>query len=191
MLQALSSFWFNPEGCSFPNQEKGEKIVLLLRPHLVTLVPPFVLVVLLFLLPPVSFFVLAILGIEISQIIPARFIGFTVLAYYLFLFGFSFLRFLIWYFNIFLVTNERVIDFDFHRFLHKEISDCMLSKIQDVTSQMIGPTHTFFNYGHVLIQTAAETPVFEFQNVPHPDLVVKEISKQIRLEEAEPPGVVA
>lgn len=191
MLQVLTSFWLEPEGFSFPTEEKGERIVLLLRQHLITLFPAFILLVFLGLLPLVGLAALALSGIKLSQILPLRFFPLIFTAYYLAVFGFSFFRFLMWYFNIYLVTSERIVDFDFNRFLHREISDCALSKIQDVTSQMIGPSHTFFNFGHVFVQTAAQAPVFEFHNVPHPDLVVKEISNQVRLEEAEPPGTVA
>lgn len=189
MIRALGSFWFEPEGCTFPNQEKGEKVILLLRPHLITLLPPFLLVLLVFFLPPIAFIVLAAFGVGSG--LPVFSLAVILAGYYLVLFGLAFLRFLMWYFSIYLITNERIIDFDFNSFLHREISDCALTKIQDVTSQIIGPAHTFFNYGHVLVQTAAATPVFEFHNVPHPNLVVKEISEQIRLEEAEAPGVVA
>lgn len=164
---------------------------MLLRPHLITLVLPAVLSFFAFILPFAVFLSAAFFRLELTQVLPVRFILIITAAYYLFVFGFSFLRFLIWYFSIYLVTNERVVDFDFHGFLHREISDCSLSKIQDVTSQIIGPLHTFFNYGHVFVQTAAERPVFEFHDVPHPNLVVKEISQQTRLEEAEPPGIVA
>lgn len=191
MLRVLSSFWLGPEGFSFPTEEKGEKIVLLLRQHLVTLLPAGILFVFACLLPFVILVALPLSGIKLTQILPLRFFPLIFAAYYLVVFGFLLLRFLIWYFNIYLVTNERIVDFDFNHFLHREVSDCALSKVQDVTSQMIGPTHTFFNFGHVFIQTAAQTPVFEFHNVPHPDLVVKEISNQVRLEEAEPPGAVA
>jgi hypothetical protein len=37
MPSLFSSFWLKPEGFSFPTQEQGEKIILLLRAHLVTL----------------------------------------------------------------------------------------------------------------------------------------------------------
>ena len=39
-----------------------------------------------------------------------------------------------------------------------------------------------FNYGDVLIQTAAEIPEVEFEAVPMPDLVAK-VLRELRIEE--------
>jgi membrane protein YdbS with pleckstrin-like domain len=187
----FASFWFEPKGFSFPTEEQGEKIVLLLRAHPITLLPAAVFVFILSFLAVLSIVIFGILGIDLTLFLPYRQIVLIYSAYFLFIFGYSLFRFLLWYFNIYLVTNERIIDFDFHRFLHREISDTSLSKIQDVTSRVSGPVQTFFNFGHVFIKTAAEASKFEFDNVPHPDRVAKEISIQARLEGAEPPGVVA
>jgi len=191
MLPNLSSFWFEPEGFSFPTEEQGEKIVLLLRAHPVTLLPATFFVFVLFFLGFLSIVLFGIVGINLSAFLPMREIALIYFAYYLSLFGYAIFRFSLWYFNIYLVTNERIIDFDFYRFLYREISDTPLSKIQDVSSKTSGPIQTFFNFGYVYTQTAAETPRFVFENVPNPDRVAKEISVQARLEEAEPRGVVS
>ena len=45
--------------------------------------------------------------------------------------------------------------------------------IQDVTSRQIGMGQTMFNYGQVLIQTAAEINELRFDNIPNPDKIVK------------------
>jgi len=190
MLRNLASFWFKPEGFSFPAEEEGEKIILLLRAHPVTLLPAASFVFLLALFGMLSVFLFKTVGFNLLAILPLRQIVLIYCAYYLFLYGYLLFRFFLWYFNVYLVTNERVIDFDFYRFLYREISDTPLSKIQDISSKTSGPVQSFFNFGHVYIQTAAETPKFVFENVPNPDQVVKEISVQARLEEAETPGAV-
>lgn len=162
-----------------------------MRAHLITLFPALFFVFILFVsaLASIVFFWFA--KIDLTAFFSFGEIVLIYLAFFLLLFGFVLFRFLLWYFNIYVVTNERIIDFDFHRFLHREISDTALAKIQDITSQISGPLQTFFNFGNVFVQTASERPRFEFENIPNPDKVVKEISAQARLEEAEKPGVVA
>jgi len=90
-----------------------------------------------------------------------------------------------WFFNIFIMTDERVIDVDFNDLFHRVISEAKTDKIQDVNSVMSGAFQTFFNYGSVFIQTAGELPEFVFENVPNPDLVAKYIGQLIDVEEQE------
>src|SRR3989344_63310 len=181
----------NPTGVHFENQESGEKIILLLRAHVATLVPSAFLILFLFFLP---FLVPSLLGIFRLQVLsvfdPKQLILITIF-WYLFVFGFSFYKFIFWYFNVYLVTNERVIDIDFRGILHKETSYAKLNQIQDISPKIIGFFGTFFHYGNIYIQTAAERPEFEFHNVENPNMVAQEIHEQVRKEESEPPGVIA
>ncbi len=90
-----------------------------------------------------------------------------------------------WFFNIFILTDERVIDVDFLNLFSRVISDAKIDHIQDVNSEMSGVWQTFFNFGTVFIQTAGEKPQFIFQNIPQPDKVVEIINHLIDLEEQE------
>jgi hypothetical protein len=76
-----------------------------------------------------------------------------------------------WYFNVFFVTNRRIIDVDFFNMVNKRVSDAEIEKIQDVTYSTSGPIGTIFNFGNVLIQTAAEMQELSFERVPNPEKV--------------------
>jgi hypothetical protein len=91
--------------------------------------------------------------------------------------AFTFEKFMTWYFDVYIITNRRVIDIDFINLLTKKFSEAELSKIQDVTSEVSGVSQTVFNYGNVLIQTAAEINEIHFTKIPHPDRVVKIIQE--------------
>lgn len=186
----LGEYLENPPQTSFENQEKGEKIILLLRAHIVTLVPAALLILVLVLTPVVAFAVLINLGINLTNFLRLQLLIVVILTWYLFTAGYTFLRFLLWFFNVYLVTNERLVDFDFHGFLLKSVSETRLGKIQDVTSRIYGAIPHLFNYGDVFIQTAGEMREFEFHQVPKPDAVARKISEEARLEEAEAPGEV-
>jgi len=109
----------------------------------------------------------------------------ATIIWYLLTTAFIFENFLSWYFNVYLVTNERIIDYDFFNLLYKNTSDAELNKIQDINVQMGGLSQTLFNYGTVLIETAGEIPNLEFDLVPNPAYVVKVIRE---LEDQIPPG---
>ena len=90
--------------------------------------------------------------------------------------------FLTWFFNVYIVTDERIIDIDFYNLIYKEVSDANIDKIQDVTYKMGGVIRTLFNYGDVLIQTASEVPNFDFLAVPKPDMIAR-VLQDLRMEE--------
>lgn len=186
----LGEFLENPPHTAFENQEKGEKIVLLLRAHIVTLAPAVLLILVLVLTPVVALAVAINLGVNLINFLRPQLLIVVILAWYLFAAGYTFLRFLLWFFNVYLVTNERLVDFDFHGFLLKAVSETKLNKIQDVTSRIYGAIPHLFNYGDVFVQTAGTEREFEFHQVPRPDSVARTISAEIRLEEAEQPGEV-
>jgi hypothetical protein len=174
----------------FEGQETGENILLLLRAHLVTLIPAVFVTVFLVILPFIVGFLLVFVGVDLSSILNPGQIFLILVFWYLIVFAYAFYRFIFWYFNVYLVTNERIIDFDFKGLLHKETSFAKLNQIQDVSPKTIGFFGTFFHYGDVFVQTAAERPEFEFHHVPKPNDVAHTIIVEVRKEEGEAPGQV-
>lgn len=187
----LAMFAPQPVGVTFEGQQTGEKIILLLRAHLITLLPSVITIIFLIFVPILAPLILAVLGVDLSGTLSAGQVFLITFFWYLFVFGYAFYRFIFWYFNVYLVTNERIVDFDFRGLLHKETSYANLNQIQDVSPKTIGFFGTFFHYGDVFIQTAAARPEFEFHHVPRPNEVAQEILEQVRKEEAEAPGVIS
>lgn len=169
----LTALAFKPKAISFETQRKKEEIILLMRRHWITNLGWLLLTLLLILLP--LFFSL----FPLFQILPTRFKLMAIPIWYLLTFAFFLENFLNWYFNVYIVTDERVIDIDFYSLIYKEISDARIEKIQDVTYSMGGLFRVLFNYGNILIQTAAEHPVFEFDAIPKPAWVAQKINEVI------------
>ena len=186
----LAMFAPHPVGVTFEGQESGEKIILLLRAHLIILVPAVLTIIFLLLVPLLVPSLLGLLGVDLSDSLTVGQTFLLIFFWYLFVFGFTLYKFIFWYFNVYLLTNERIIDFDFRGLLHKETSYAKLNQIQDISPKMIGFFGTFFHFGNIFIQTAAARPEFEFHYVPRPNEVAQEILEQVRLEEGEAPGVV-
>ena len=87
-----------------------------------------------------------------------------------------------WYFNVNIVTDERIIDIDFYHLIYKDVTEAKIDKVQDVNYKTVGVLRTIFNMGDVLIQTASEIPNIDFTAIPKPDKVVK-VLQDLRTEE--------
>ncbi len=169
--QMLHSFNIKP-AYRFETQAPNEDVVLVLRAHPITQVPwvinSFILLVALVFL---NFFFPNFL--TFSQIVFANFFAAA------FIFAYVWFNFLSWYFNVGVVTNKRIVDIDFHAVIYKEISEALLSKVEDVTDKSAGFFASVFNYGTVYVQTAGSEVNIEFENVPKPADVVKIINQLV------------
>ncbi|MBI5614587.1 PH domain-containing protein [Candidatus Gottesmanbacteria bacterium] len=181
-VHPFSCYVVRPDELRFETQEPDEDVILFMRQHLVTNVPWVILSIVLILAPSVIIpFLFTFLHLPIP--VPASYIVIGTLFWYLATAGFIIVNFLQWYFNIYIVTNHRIVDIDFVQLLFKRFSEARLSKIQDVSYETSGVFAAVFNFGDVHIQTAGEMPEFEFASVPNPDKVVTTISELVKQEE--------
>lgn len=81
-----------------------------------------------------------------------------------------------YFLDVWIVTNERILNIEQNQIFSRVVAEHELSKIQDVACEVHGMLPTFFNYGDVHIQTAAETQRFVFRQVPRPLDVKREIT---------------
>lgn len=91
--------------------------------------------------------------------------------YLLFIWLFFFFTFIDYYLDIWIITNERIINIEQKGFFSRTISDSRLFRIQDVTSEVKGVFPTIFDYGDIFIQTAGEKNRFNFSQVPDPNSI--------------------
>ncbi len=176
----FSSFITQPNNVHFETQHENEKILMLLRQHPIVNVRWFFLTILLIIAP---FILLSIF--PFLDFLPTQFDFFAWIGWYLLVFVFAIEGFLSWYYNIYIITDERIVDVDFYSLLYRSVSEAKLDKIEDVTSTMAGLSGAMFNFGTITIQTAAEKREFEFVNVPNPAKITKFINEMILEEERE------
>src|SRR3989344_6082358 len=118
----VDDFVPHPEGIKFETQADDEKIVLFMRKHVITNLSWLLITIILLLLPPLLFSgVIGFSFVELLSLSPQTVVA-IILAWYLFVFGYAFEHFIVWYFNFYLVTNRRVVDVDFFHLLYKAIS---------------------------------------------------------------------
>ena len=79
--------------------------------------------------------------------------------------------FLNWYrYNndIWVITNQRIIDSTKTNPFSLKMSTADLVNIQDMTVERSGMLRTLFNFGDVICQTAADVQEFSVRGIPHP-----------------------
>lgn len=163
----LASFIALPQKFSFETQEADEQIIVLLRQHWIMNVY-WIITALIMIMAP-----LILRYFPLFSFLPANFQLVAIILWYLVTLGFILEKFLSWYFNVFIITDERIIDIDFISLTYRRITEAQIEKIQDVTYKVGGLLHNLFDYGSVYIQTAGPSPEIEFQQIPKPHIVAK------------------
>lgn len=175
----FTSYATFPPRTHFESQEDGEEVVLFLRQHLIVTVPWIAAVLVALAVPSAFEFFPPYAGL------PGAYQLVIDLMWYLFVAGYAFAKLMSWFFNIYILTDERIVDVDFTNILYRKISTAKIEEIQDLHVVASGAFETFFNYGSIFIQTAAEVPEFEFLKIPRPDKVSVIINEMIDMEEQE------
>lgn len=170
-----SSLCHYPEGFTFQNQEADEEVILLIRRDFITNVPWILAVIFTALIPPLLFLTVPIFFPAISVSQPLIFL--SIAFFYVMLFTFALLYFTIWYFNVGIVTNKRVLDIDVPNILVKVVSEARLVNIVDVTFTQVGGIRSIFDYGNIDIQTEGLHQTIEFDRAPRPNMIRKIIGE--------------
>ncbi len=164
----LGSFCTNPKA-KFETQRDKEDVILLIRSH------PIVF------LPYIANALVMILLIVFLNFAPLPFLNvgrlfFIDLTAGIFIVSYLWYSLLRWYFNVGIITNDRVIDIDFYNVTYKEITQAKLTKIEDITTKSESFLESLFNYGDLFVQTAGEEKNIEFYHIPYPSEVVRIIN---------------
>lgn len=183
------SLMVNPENVDFESLDDDETILLLGRSHFITNLGWILLSFLLMFIPLIwglfPFFSSLSDNVHLSVII----LWYLGIAFY------SLLNLLMWFYNVYIVTDERLIVVEFMGLLNKSLNVTQINKIEDVSFSQNGLMSSFFNYGDVIAETASEQKTadvaegepseFTFEKIGNPNDVVKIISELMEIEEKE------
>jgi len=152
----------------FHGQHSGEKIIKIIRRHWFNIAQQYFIII----------------GVILSMIIaleflPMQFIQNEQLP--IFNFVQSFMAILIWiysfiiwidfYFDVWIITDERIINIEQKALFVRVVSELKFDKVQDVSTNITGLIPTILNYGDVHVQTAGTTERFLFHKVPDPQKI--------------------
>ena len=171
-----------PHKFYLPHALPNERIILLVRRHWFVLFIRCLLWGIVGLLP----LALALLLPGDLQGMAGSVIGYPLLViglslYYLFLWLFVLNTFVDYFLDVWIVTNERILNIEQDQLFSRTASEQKLSRVQDVTSEVKGIFATFLGFGDVHVQTAGEKARFNFEQVPNPTEVARKIASLAEL----------
>jgi len=157
-----SSFSSFPKGMKFYGKESNEEIILVIRSHWIVLAFQVFFALIVILIPFLLLFVFESFSINIpffiSIMITALIIAISILTNAI----------VKWFYNVSIITNQRVVDLDFISIMSHSMSEAQLDRIEDVTHKQVGILGSLFDIGSVYIQTAGAKSEIEFHNIPRP-----------------------
>lgn len=173
----------------FSDQKDGEEILLVVRRHWFDILKQFTVVFAMVALLVGSFFIFPLffptLAAREEDSIKALFL-FAENIFAMMIWITFFLIWIDYYFDVWIVTNLRVVNVEQRGLFSRNVSELELERVQDVTTEVRGVIPTFLNYGDVFVQTAGERERFQFRQVPDPyyikDMVMKLQDKQEKAE---------
>lgn len=158
----------------FDGQREGEKVKLVFRRHLVTARKGLLFLILM----SIAGFIPMLLWQQ-----DARMFWVFLICVVIGLIGLGY-AYLLWYFSVYIVTNERIRQISQKSLFKKTVVDLGLDKIQSISYGVTSFTGGVLGYGTILIQTAAGDLTISM--VSHPAKVynkLQNISKKAKNED--------
>ncbi len=145
-----------------------EKLVIFLRRHWINLfLQIWPLLFFLILIGGVYFFLFNFGSLGDGEIL----LSFGAAVVSLFLWAFLFFIFIDYYLDVWVITNERIINIEQKGLFKREVSELRLEKVQDLTTEIGGIISTLFDFGDLYVQTAGKRERFLFKSIPHPERI--------------------
>lgn len=155
------------EQLDFEGQRDGEELLFVFRRHIIAMRKGFYMLLIPFALssiPPLiwqtqlELFLLPIGGLLL---------GLLLFSYH----------YLMWYFTIYIVTDQRIRQITQRGFFGKDVVELRLSKIQNISYNVPGFSGEIFDFGTVVIQTFVGDLVIH--NVGHPDSIYNQLQDAV------------
>lgn len=157
--------------CHFADQHENEVIHEVIHRHWFNILSKFVGIIGITFLLAGSVVVLPLLFPGFSGSAADRFTTFVQNTALLISWLFGFFLWIDYYFDVWIVTNERIVNVEQKGLFDRQVSELRFNRVQDVTSTVEGLIPTMLNYGDVAVQTAGETERFLFRQVPDPNRI--------------------
>jgi hypothetical protein len=159
---------------------KNERIILVVHHHWWNLLKEVFGVICLLVAPiiliPIASIFIGQSGVDTSKIGAA--VGFFGAVWVLVCWQFLFVRWTDFYFDVWIITNRRIIDMDLKGLFNVEIGSMLdHDHIQEIGTHSVGLIQNLLNFGDILVQTAAtkrsEFRFFEVSNPRHIENVIR------------------
>lgn len=177
----------------FKGQKDGEEILLVVHRHWFDILSQFFIILMMLILLFSSLVFASPILDFFNGNVSINFLLFAENIFFIFIWLFFFIIWIDFYFDVWIVTNERIVNIEQLGLFSRDVSELELENVQDMTVEVLGIIPTFLNYGNLYVQTAAEKERFVFRHVPNPyaikDLVMN-LQKSYEKKEASDLGAV-
>ncbi len=153
-------------------QKSYEKVKFVLRRHPITFIPSLLLFVASLVVPVLVYLMISNLFPHLfdnEAIYAAGVLAGSIYCLSAILFGYG--SFIDFYLDLWIVTNDRIVDIEQFGLFSRTISELDLFRIQDVTTDTQGLFATVFKYGDVVIKTASTNTSIVFKKVRDPNKI--------------------
>lgn len=167
----------------FPGQGPDEKIHLFVRRHWICFMPMALICFIIIIIPA---FVYIVAHEFIPQMITGPWKDYIILgisAYILLMSLVFIISWLDYYYDILIITDERMVHISQNGLFNRHISELNLLRVQNVSTKIKGMLPTFYDYGNLTVETAGYTGLtdeqashvsdFSMEYVPHPNHLSK------------------
>lgn len=143
----------------------NERILIVLRRHWWVMIGPALFTFLLLFIPSVVASGAPLVP-AIQLDLPEALVRFLTALYFLSLLLFAFILWMNYYLDVWIITNERVIDIEQRHLFSRVISEIPLERVQNVSIEIHGIIETLLKFGHIKVQTAGHREPFMIPDVP-------------------------
>ncbi len=168
--KSSGSLWtgleFRPRNIVFANQNPDETVYIVVRPHWSVNLNWMIKNLFYSLLPIITGAALAVANIKID-FLTIKSLVLILLFFYSIILTNIFKDFFDWFFDPYIVTDQRILHYEFNPFSSYKIKETDLSNIEYVKEQSTGLMANIFGYGDLIITTSSERAIFEFKKVPN------------------------
>ncbi|MEN9390320.1 MAG: hypothetical protein RLZZ283_420 [Candidatus Parcubacteria bacterium] len=156
---------------SISDLKDNEHLVTVVRHHWLVLVFHIVGLGFVFIIPfiavPVLGAVVSQSGLDVAQI--GAMAGFLGSLWALIIWQFLWVRWTDWYFDVWIVTNWRIIDIDQKGLFRRNTATILdLNHIQDIDTELNGILGNLFDFGSIEVQSAGTKTEFSFEDARNP-----------------------
>lgn len=153
----------------FSGQLENETIVAVIHRHWFNILSHFVTILILTISTVIFFFFAPLVTSAFEITLNTSLLFFITSTLFLFLWVYAFFIWIDYYFDVWIITDERILNIEQKGLFTRVASEVNFGRVQDVTTKIEGFLPTLLNYGDILVQTAGEDKRFHFRNVGLPD----------------------
>jgi len=156
------------------SSEQQEKVQMVCRRHIVNLLTPVAWSATMLVPLLIVVILMVTLGYAADPLVRTGLwlIGGT---YLIFVVSFMMMQWIIWYLDIWVLTDNRLVDTQLISLFNRKISQIPLSQVQDVQVDVQGYLPAIFGFGDVTVQSAGREGFFQMKSIKDPRGAAKKI----------------